>query len=323
MENEKIKEHVKKRYGEIAKTECSSCSSGCCSSSSCGPPPQYVAWKLGYSPDDIEGVPEDSVLGLGCGNPVALASLKEGETVLDLGSGGGIDVFLAANKVGPQGKVIGVDMTQEMVTRAKATASKHGYTNVEFRLGEIEALPVEDETVDVIISNCVINLAPDKLKVFQEAYRVLKPNGRLMVSDLVTEGELPEAVRKSFDAWAGCIAGALEKGEYLDKIKQAGFENIKVVSGKPYTIDVSQELKGKITSIQVEAYKSSQAHTPKVQSEIFVGFKENKKPEIFKTDTRPTKITHPQYDFAHGPFKSIEDAEVYINSMKGLACGNG
>jgi len=146
MNNEKIKEHVKKRYGEIAKTECSSCSSGCCSSSSCGPSPQYVAWKLGYSPDDIECVPEDSVLGLGCGNPVALASLKEGETVLDLGSGGGIDVFLASNKVGPQGKVIGVDMTEEMLTRAKATASKHGYTNVEFRLGEIEALPVEDET---------------------------------------------------------------------------------------------------------------------------------------------------------------------------------
>jgi ubiquinone/menaquinone biosynthesis C-methylase UbiE len=183
--------------------------------------------------------------------------LKEGETVLDLGSGGGIDVFLAANKVGPQGKVIGVDMTQEMVTRAKATASKHGYTNVEFRLGEIEALPVEDESVDVIISNCVINLAPDKLKVFQGAYRVLKPNGRLMVSDIVTEGELPENVRKSFDAWAGCIAGALEKSDYLDKIKQAGFKNVKVVSGKPYTVGVSQELNGKITSVQVEAYKSS------------------------------------------------------------------
>ena len=256
MENKKIKEHVKKRYGEIAKTDCSSCSSGCCSSSSCGPPPQYIAWKLGYSPGDIESVPEDSVLGLGCGNPVALASLKEGETVLDLGSGGGIDVFLASKKVGPTGKVIGVDMTQEMLDRAKSTASEHGYTNVEFRLGEIEALPVEDEAVDVIISNCVINLAPDKLKVFKEAFRVLKSGGRLMVSDLVTEGELPEDVRKSFDAWAGCIAGALKKGEYLDKIKQAGFKNVKVVSGKPYTIGVSQELKGKITSIQVEAYKN-------------------------------------------------------------------
>ncbi len=256
MENEKIKEHVKKRYGEIAKTECSSCSSSCCSSSSCGSPPQYVAWKLGYSPDDIESVPDDSVLGLGCGNPVALASLKEGETVLDLGSGGGIDVFLAAKKVGSSGKVIGVDMTEEMVARAKASALKHGYKNVEFRLGEIENLPVEDETVDVIISNCVINLAPDKLKVFQEVYRVLKPSGRLMVSDLVTKGELPEAVRKSFDAWAGCIAGALEKREYLDTIKRAGFKNVKAVSEKAYTIDVSKELVGKITSVQVEATKS-------------------------------------------------------------------
>jgi len=256
MENEKVKEHVKKRYGEIAKTDCSSCSSSCCSSSSCGTPPQYVAWKLGYSPTDIESVPEESVLGLGCGNPVALASLKEGETVLDLGSGGGIDVFLASKKVGPQGKVIGVDMTKEMLDRAKTAALKHGYTNVEFRLGEIEVLPIEDASVDVIISNCVINLAPDKLKVFKESYRVLKSNGRLMVSDLVTEGELPEAVRRSFDAWAGCIAGALKKNDYLDKIKQAEFKNIKVVSAKPYTIDVSQKLKGKITSIQVEAHKT-------------------------------------------------------------------
>ena len=256
MENEKIKEHVKKRYGEIAKTECSSCSSSCCSSSNCGPSPQYVAWKLGYSPGDIESVPEDSVLGLGCGNPVALASLKEGETVLDLGSGGGIDVFLASKKVGPEGRVIGVDMTEEMVERAKATALKHGYANVEFRLGEIEALPVEDESVDAIISNCVINLAPDKLKVFQEAYRVLKPNGRLMVSDLVTQGELPEDVRRSFDAWAGCIAGALEKSDYLNKIATAGFTNVKIVSQKPYTIDISKKFTVKITSVQVEALKS-------------------------------------------------------------------
>jgi arsenite methyltransferase len=256
MKNKKVKEYVKKRYGEIAKAECSSCSSGCCSSSCCSSPPKYVAWKIGYSPDDIESVPDDSVLGLGCGNPVALASLKEGETVLDLGSGGGIDVFLAAKKVGPTGKVIGVDMTEEMVTRAEASALKHGYKNLEFRLGEIENLPVEDETVDVIISNCVINLSPDKLRVFQEAYRILKPNGRLLVSDLVTEGKLPEEVRKSYDAWAGCIAGALEKSDYLDKIAGAGFTNVKIISQKPYTIDISPELRGKITSVQVEAYKN-------------------------------------------------------------------
>ena len=256
MENSKVKNHVKKRYAEIAKNDCSSCSTSCCSSSSCGTPPQYVSWKLGYSLTDIESVPEESVLGLGCGNPVALASLKEGETVLDLGSGGGIDVFLASKKVGPQGKVIGVDITNEMLGRAKSAALKHGYSNVEFRLGEIEALPIEDETIDVIISNCVINLAVDKLRVFKESFRVLKPNGRLMVSDLGTEEELPDTIRNSFDAWAGCIAGALEKNEYLDKIKQAGFKNIKVISRKPYTINVSQELKGKITSIQVEAHKS-------------------------------------------------------------------
>jgi arsenite methyltransferase len=256
MENEKIKEHVKKRYGQIAKTNCSSCSTSCCSTSSCGNPPQYLAWKIGYSPNDIESLPEDSILGLGCGNPVALANLREGETVLDLGSGAGIDVFLAAQKVGPKGKVIGVDMTQEMLERAKATATKHGYKNVEFRLGEIEALPLEDETVDIIISNCVINLAPDKLKVFKEAHRVLKPGGRLMVSDLVTEGELPDVIKKSFDAWAECIAGALEKNDYINKIEKAGFKNVKIVSQKPYTIDIPPELKGKITSIQVEANKS-------------------------------------------------------------------
>ena len=258
METKKVKEYVKKRYGKIAEKEHSSCcSSGCCSSSSCcSSPPKHVEQKIGYSPDDLESVPEDSVLGLGCGNPVALASLKEGETVLDLGSGGGIDVFLAAKKIGPTGKVIGVDMTEEMVERAKTTASNHGYTNVEFRLGEIENLPVEDETVDVIISNCVINLSPDKLKVFQEAYRVLKPNGKLMVSDIVTEGKLPEEIRKSFDAWAECVAGALERSDYLNKIADAGFQNVKVVSQKPYTIEVSPELMGKIVSIQVEAHKT-------------------------------------------------------------------
>ena len=254
MEEKKVKERVKKRYGEIAQKECTSCSSSCCSSD-CGTPPQYIAWKLGYTPNDIESVPEESMLGLGCGNPVALASLKEGETVLDLGSGGGIDVFLASKKVGENGKVIGVDMTQEMVTRAQNTASEHGYSNVEFRLGEIEALPIEDEIVDVIISNCVINLAPDKFKVFKEAYRVLKQNGRLMVSDLVTRGELPEDVKNSFDAWAWCIAGALEQTDYLDKIKQAGFKDVKVVSQKPYTIDLAPQLRGKIVSVQVEAYK--------------------------------------------------------------------
>ncbi|MEM3531507.1 MAG: arsenite methyltransferase [Candidatus Methanomethyliaceae archaeon] len=194
-------------------------------------------------------------MGLGCGNPVALASIKEGETVLDLGSGGGIDVFLAAKKVGTKGKVIGVDMTEEMINKARDVASKYGYNNVEFRLGEIENLPIESESVDVIISNCVINLSPDKERVFREAYRVLKPGGRIMISDLVTEGELPETLKKSFDAWANCVAGALEKNDYLGVIRKAGFKNVKIVSETPYTIDVNIELLGKITSIKVEAHK--------------------------------------------------------------------
>jgi ubiquinone/menaquinone biosynthesis C-methylase UbiE len=194
-------------------------------------------------------------MGLGCGNPVALASLKEGETVLDLGSGAGMDVFLAAKKVGETGKVIGVDMTKEMVKRARLTARRYGFNNVIFRLGEIENLPVSDDSIDVIISNCVINLAPDKQVVFKEAYRVLKTDGRLMVSDLVTEEELPKEVKKSFEAWAGCIAGALVKGEYLDIIRSAGFNGVKIVSESTYDIDISEELMGKITSIQVEAHK--------------------------------------------------------------------
>ena len=227
----------------------------CCPSCECGPSLIELGKRIGYSEEDLRNVPEASNMGLGCGNPVALASLKEGDTILDLGSGGGIDVFLAAKRVGHKGKVIGVDMTEEMIRRAKSAANKYGYTNVEFRLGEIENLPVEDDSVDVIISNCVINLSIDKEKVFREAYRVLKPGGKIMISDLVTEGELPEKIKKSFDAWAGCVAGALEKNEYLDTIRKAGFKKVKVVSEASYDIDISEELKGKITSVKVEAYK--------------------------------------------------------------------
>jgi len=251
MESKKVKEFVKKRYGEIAQTD-QSC---CCSSSCCGPSTKEIEKEIGYSKTELENVPDSAILGLGCGNPVALANLKEGETVLDLGSGGGIDVFLASKKVGLYGKVIGVDMTEEMLERAKTSALKHDYKNVEFRLGEIENLPVETETIDTIISNCVINLSPNKLKVFQEAYRVLKSNGKLMVSDIVTHGELPEDVRKSFDAWAECIAGALEKNKYLDTIKRAGFRTIKIISENDYTINLSDDLAGKVMSVQIEALK--------------------------------------------------------------------
>lgn len=252
MEKEKVKEFVKKRYGQIAKSE-QSCG---CSSSCCGPSNIDIAKEIGYSEQDLEDLPESAILGLGCGNPVALANLRKGETVLDLGSGGGIDVFLASKKVGKNGKVIGVDMTEEMLQRAQTSASKHGYTNAEFRLGEIENLPIENSSIDTIISNCVINLSSNKLKVFQEAFRVLKPNGKLMISDIVTKGKLPEEIKKSFEAWAGCIAGALEKNEYIETIKKAGFNNIEIISENIYSIDISDDLAGKILSIQVKAQKS-------------------------------------------------------------------
>jgi ubiquinone/menaquinone biosynthesis C-methylase UbiE len=253
MNEKAVKEYVKKSYGEIAQSE-ESCCCSCCRSTS-----REDALRVGYNEEDLASIPESSSMGLGCGNPVALASLKEGEVVLDMGSGGGIDVFLAAKKVGPKGKAIGVDMTEEMVDRARATASEYGYENVEFRLGEIENLPVEDNSVDVIISNCVINLSPDKERVFKEAYRVLKPKGRMMISDIVTEGELPPKIKKSLAAWAGCLAGAFEKEQYLDLIRKAGFRSVTVVSERTCSTDISDELKGKITSIQVEAQKTNQS----------------------------------------------------------------
>jgi ubiquinone/menaquinone biosynthesis C-methylase UbiE len=169
---------------------------------------------------------------LGCGSPVTAADLKEGETVLDLGSGAGMDVFLSANTVGVSGKVIGVDMTDAMVKKATSIARREGYTNVEFCLGEIEKLPFDDNYVDVVISNCVINLSTDKAKVFREAFRVLKPGGRLVVSDIVSDGELPREIRNNLDLWAGCVAGALEQQEYLDLIKTAGFVNLQIKSNQ-------------------------------------------------------------------------------------------
>ena len=177
---------------------------------------------LGYSEADVQAVP-DANLGLGCGNPTAFAELKPGDIVLDLGSGAGFDCFLAAQRVGSSGKVIGVDMTPEMIEKAQANALKYGYLNVEFRYGDIEALPVDDRSVDVVISNCVINLAPDKEKVFREAFRVLKPEGRMYVSDMVLLAELPEDLKNDKDLLAGCVAGAVLKEEYLGLLKKAGF----------------------------------------------------------------------------------------------------
>jgi len=176
-------------------------------------------------------------MGLGCGNPTALASLKEGETILDLGSGGGFDCFLAANKVGKTGKVIGVDMTPEMLEKARANARKNKYKNVEFRLGEIENLPVADNAVDVVISNCVINLSPDKKRVFEEAYRTLSPSGRLMVSDIVLLEDLPDVIRKNAEAYGACIAGAEKKERYLALIEGAGFRNVKIIEETIFPIE--------------------------------------------------------------------------------------
>ncbi len=192
---------------------------------------------IGYSEEEILAVPDGANLGLGCGNPTALASLKEGERVLDLGSGAGFDCFLAAKKVGAKGKVIGVDMTPEMLDKARANAKKGNYSNVEFRLGEIENLPVADNSVDVIISNCVINLSPNKRRVFEEAFRVLAPNGRLMVSDIVLLKPLPTVVQESVEAYAGCIAGAEIKEAYLNLIREAGFSDVKVLEEKPYPLE--------------------------------------------------------------------------------------
>lgn len=252
MKEKEIKESVKERYSKIAVGEGSTCS--CCS----GTAPDIIeqAKAAGYSPEEIKSIPEEAIFGLGCGNPTALAEINERETVLDLGSGGGIDVFLAANKVGEQGKVIGVDMTEEMVKTATQNAEKGGYSNVEFRLGEIEKLPIEDNCVDVIISNCVINLTPDKLIAYKEAIRVLKPGGRMLVSDLVTIGDLPDEIRRSFDAWSNCIAGAMEKDAYIDTIKDAGFSDIEIVEAHYYTEpEMDARLEGKILSIQIKAKK--------------------------------------------------------------------
>ena len=251
MKEKEIKDFVKGRYSKIATNEESYCS--CCLE---GDSTIEQAKAAGYTLEDIKSIPEEAIFGLGCGNPTALAELKKGETVLDLGSGGGIDVFLAANKVGKTGKVIGVDMTDKMVETAVKNAEEGKYQNVEFKLGEIENLPIEDGTIDVIISNCVINLTPDKLVAYKEAFRVLKPEGRILVSDIVTEGEIPEYIKRSFQAWSECTAGAMEKQAYLDTIKKAGFKDIQIVEQHQFTEPkIDERLIGKITSIQIKALK--------------------------------------------------------------------
>jgi SAM-dependent methyltransferase len=257
--DERIKEAVRDRYGDIARRfveePAGQPRTSCCEpseaaerkdgraarASCCGPSEPaieqtdaarfYAAEELAELPDTV------TEASLGCGNPLAIAELQPGEVVLDLGSGGGIDCFLAARKVGPEGRVIGLDMTPDMIKLARRNAKKMGVTNVDFRFGEMEDMPLPDGSVDVIISNCVINLSPDKDVVFREAYRVLRPGGRLSVSDIVVDGDLPDVIRGQLDAWAGCIAGALDESVYLDKIRAAGFQQVEVLSRDASEVD--------------------------------------------------------------------------------------
>lgn len=269
MNEKEIREAVRERYGSIAQREGSCCSPGSSvsSASSCCGPAQEVSSvedstseAIGYSAEEMGSIPEGSNMGLGCGNPLAFASLKEGDTVLDLGSGGGIDCFLAAKKVGEGGRVIGIDMTPPMIEKARENAERGGYSNVEFRLGEIENLPVADSTADLIISNCVINLSVNKKRVFEEAFRTLKPGGRLMVSDIVLLEELPEEIRNSMESYSACISGALQREEYLGIIRDAGFQEIGVESEKGFALkepdSSDSEAPGKtLQSVSVSARK--------------------------------------------------------------------
>lgn len=243
MKDDEIKKFVKKTYAKVATSGCS-----CCGDPSLMPSGVELARLVGYSHDELKDVPaEVKEVFAGCGNPVAVSELKTGETVLDIGSGGGLDAFLAAKKVGTTGRVVGIDFTKEMIRKAMRKARELGLKNVEFRLGDAEDMPVEANSIDVVISNCVINLAPDKDKVFKETHRVLKPGGRLVISDIVTEGELPNEIRRDPRYWAECVAGALDIEDYLEKIRKAGFKHVKVLSRTNFT--------NTILSIKVKAQK--------------------------------------------------------------------
>jgi SAM-dependent methyltransferase len=264
--NEEKKRWVRERYGKIATASSSGCcgeAKSCCGASTdCGAATeQTVAEKIGYVPDDLASVPEGANLNLGCGNPLALASITPGEVVLDLGSGAGFDAFLAAARVGPEGQVIGVDMTLEMIERARANATRGGYANVDFRLGEIEALPVADASVDLVISNCVLNLVPDKPRAFAEIVRVLKPGGRFAVSDIVLDGPLPKCLQGDPDGYCSCVSGAIARDEYLAGLAAAGLVDVRVES-EADAIDllsdddeIGADMRGIATSVHVTARK--------------------------------------------------------------------
>jgi SAM-dependent methyltransferase len=260
MKEKEIKKIVREGYAEIAKKNRSSCApiDSCCG----GTQVEEISKNIGYTEQEIHAVPDGANLGLGCGNPTALASLKKGEVVLDLGSGAGFDCFLAAKKVGKTGRVIGVDMTPEMLDKARENAEKGGYSNVEFRLGEIEYLPVADNTVDIVISNCVINLEPDKKRVFTEVFRVLKPGGRLMVSDIVLLQELPQFIKNSVAGYVGCISGAILKENYLKAIKQAGFHEVIIVDETSFPVELM------LNDLEAQAIIKKTKITPEKLQEI-------------------------------------------------------
>jgi arsenite methyltransferase len=257
-----IKEKVKERYGKIALTDNSDCCcvhGECCDDNNISSHPSAIeSTKLiGYDTKDIQSIPEAAILGVGCGVPTKFADIKEGETIVDLGSGAGIDVFLAANKAGKLGKVIGVDMTDEMLEKAKKNANDNGYTNVEFVKGDIERrIPVEDNSADLVISNCVINLTSDKVATFKEIYRILKNDGgRMMISDLVADREVD---RDSInpEKWCSCIDGTLTRKNYLDSIRKVGFKNVEVLEEKAYTDDQAYNKERKISSLIIKAIKN-------------------------------------------------------------------
>jgi SAM-dependent methyltransferase len=253
LKNEEIRQGVSEFYAGLVKEGDGDCCSGCCTTeSSTG-----IAESVGYTKTDLETVPAEARgSSFGCGNPLAFAEVKAGESVLDLGSGGGIDCFIAADRVGRSGRVIGLDMTEEMIDKATRAAEENGYDNVEFRFGKIEEMPVETASVDWVISNCVINLSPEKEKVFAETFRVLKPGGRLLISDVVAE-DLPDAMREDISAWASCVSGAVTETEYLGMISDAGFEQVEIVDRLDY-VKTSEEQPYKLASIRVRGVKRSE-----------------------------------------------------------------
>ncbi len=273
MGSPNVKATVRERYGQAAREVSAGAKTSCCSSTCCGGSPEDPITSNLYTRAETAALPEAAVLAsLGCGNPTALAELNPGQTVLDLGSGGGIDVLLSAKRVGPTGKAYGLDMTDEMLALARENQAKSGLTNVEFLRGEIEAIPLPDNSVDVIISNCVINLSTDKGRVIREAFRVLKPGGRFAVSDVVVRGEVPAEVRRSMELWVGCVAGALTEAEYVRRLQDAGFEDIGIEPTRVYEFDdaraflsgagldtevLAREVSGRVMGAFVKARKRS------------------------------------------------------------------